>query len=211
MKTAALFLVFLPAIALQAGIPSERKNSPGLRSATPVVPSIDGTFSKRNAPVVAEISGVAPDGIYRHLPPVMVELKDLPPQATVWVEVRANDDRNGGCDPALVSAGGDIHDNTDHTASQVFCFEAPDSLWPAGTPGKRFDDWTHFPRNLPPFPHAGCLPGSDWRSVVKIGWRRARNCSSPTDPSYGMSLAMPDSIPSWRMRCSNSISAQITP
>jgi len=66
---------------------------------------------------------------------------------TTWVQVNST----GGCDPALVSAGGDIHDNTDHTAADVFCFEGPDSLWPAGPSGMRFDEWTHFPRNLPPY------------------------------------------------------------
>jgi hypothetical protein len=69
---------------------------------------------------------------------------------TTFVQVNST----GGCDPALVTAGGDIHDGSTHTSGQVFCFEGPDSLWPAGPGGTQQDEWGHWSRNLPPIPLA---------------------------------------------------------
>jgi hypothetical protein len=75
---------------------------------------------------------------------------------TTWVTV----DTTSPCDPDFIADGGDIHDNTDHTVNDVFCFEVPDSLWPAGQaapynlPNNRRYHFDHFSRNQPPLPKA---------------------------------------------------------
>jgi hypothetical protein len=72
---------------------------------------------------------------------------------TTWLPVGTPN-----CDPNFIADGGDIHDNTDHTANDVFCFEVPDSLWPAGQlapynlPNERRYHFDHYSRNLPPLP-----------------------------------------------------------
>jgi len=75
---------------------------------------------------------------------------------TTWIPVNTN---GIGCDSDFIADGGDIHDNTDHSASEVFCFESPDSLWPAGQttfglPNTRRYHFDHYSRNLPPLPKA---------------------------------------------------------
>jgi hypothetical protein len=73
---------------------------------------------------------------------------------TTWVTV----DTTSPCDPDFIADGGDIHDNTDHNINQVFCFEVPDSLWPAGQgapynlPNNRRYHFDHYSRNQPPLP-----------------------------------------------------------
>ncbi|NNF27980.1 MAG: hypothetical protein HKN73_12215, partial [Gemmatimonadetes bacterium] len=79
---------------------------------------------------------------------------------TSWVQVNST----GGCDPLEIGSGGDIHDGLDHTSSEVWCFEGPDSLWPAGPGGTSQDNWSHWSRNLPPVPQ-----GSRWHITTLDG------------------------------------------
>jgi len=60
-----------------------------------------------------------------------------------------------GCDPAPVLTGGDIHTGAGHDTSEVWCFDVPDSLWPAGpNPGGGAQEkdftWQHWAAALPP-------------------------------------------------------------
>ena len=87
----------------------------------------------------------SPGSPYRELPSFFRSQS-----GTTWVPVGTP-----GCDPAAAATGGDIHGGAGHDTSEVWCFEAPDSLWPAGpNPGGGAQEkdftWQHWARNAPP-------------------------------------------------------------